>query len=265
MKKEIRLSNGNVGYIENGKTYEVVVLNNGLGGDKIKHVVEVNSDAWYHLKCIEVPQKIAVRQKIKGTNKHFEPTDLESYLTEEAYAIYLKYDREKYLYFEAWLRKTLALKTVSFFRDNMIDKLTDYAVSNSSDGEDEGEVDNLSAIADIDVWAEVESDLEIEYILSDLDEEESYVAKRLLEGFNSSEIARELKTYKEKTRRIVRKICDKHNLKAKKDRVTNPNSHLKATTPREVIERVKRYERYVRDLNQNNKDLHQTIIDWARE
>ena len=265
MRREIVLNNGNLGIEENGKLYEVIVLKNGLGESKEKHIVEVESDEWYHLKCIEIPQRIAVRQKVKGTNRHFEATDLESFLTFEAYNIWLKYDKEKHLYFEAWLRKTLALKTISFFRDTEIDKITDYAIQSGNDGEDDSEVDVLSSIADEDIWAEVESDQELEAILSDLDDDERYVAVGLLKGFNSSEIARELGTYREKTRRLVRNIVKKANLKQKEDRYTTRNHHLKSCTNEVTKDRVKNYEKYIKRLNENNKDLHQTVIDWAKE
>lgn len=265
MRKEFLLNNGNVGFEENGKLYEVIVLTNGLGGNKEKHVVEIESKDWYNYKCIEIPQRIAVRQKVKGTNRHFEATDLESFLTFEAYNILLKYDKDKHLYFEAWLRKTLALKTISFFRDTEIDKITDYAIQGGSDGEDDSEVDVLSTLADVDVWAEVESDQELESVLSDLDEDERYVAEGLLKGFNSSEIARELGTYREKTRRLVRNIVKKANLKQREDRYTTRNLHLKSCTGKATKERVKNYEKYIKRLNENNKDLHQTVIDWAKE
>ena len=66
----------------NGITYEVIVLTNGLEEEKEEHVVAINSDDWYAVKCLEVPQKVARKHLSKGTNRHFELTDLESFLTE---------------------------------------------------------------------------------------------------------------------------------------------------------------------------------------
>ena len=135
------LSNQNKGELRNGVPFEYITIQGGLTEDKEVHVVEIGSSDWYNLKCIEVPQKIAIRQLTKGTNRHFEKTDLESYLTEEAFKILIKYERNKNPYFEAHLRKCLGRKVATFFTDTEVEKITDLETTFMSKNTDEEDSD----------------------------------------------------------------------------------------------------------------------------
>lgn len=256
------LSNLNKGELRNGVPFEYITLQGGLTDEKEVYVVEIHSDEWYNLKCVEVPQKIAVRQLTKGTNRHFEKTDLESYLTEEAYKILMKYDREKNPYFEAHLRKCLGRKVATFFTDSEIEKITDLEASLMSKNAEEEEVNVDIFDEPVDIWAELHSEWEVEEVISDLEPEEQYIARKLLEGYNSSEIAKELGVYRLKVRRAISKIVDKAKLEKKKDRITR-HTYLEATVGKP--KNKKHYNALVDAGNLGNKIIGLTAKIWAKE
>lgn len=256
---------GNVLREINGKTFEVIVLTNGLMEEKEEHLVEVNSNDWYAVKCLEVPQKVARKHLTKGTNRHFELTDLESFLTEEAYKIYVKYDTSKHAYFETYLRKCLGRKAVSFFRDTKVDKLTDLETSLMSKNTDED--DGVMEVFDepVDIWAELHSQWEVEDIIKDLEEEEQFIARKLLDGYNSSEIAKELGVYRLKVRRAINRIVDKAKLEKKADRKTKVNLHIASTTKASTLGSVKNYNKLRDKLALGDKILYMTARIWGME
>lgn len=249
----------------NGVTYEVIVLTNGLEEYKEEHVVAVNGDDWYAVKCLEVPQKVARKHLSKGTNRHFELTDLESFLTEEAFKVYVKYDKTKHAYFETYLRKCLGRKAISFFRDTKVDKLTDLESSIMSKNAEE-EDSNIEIFDEpIDVWAELHSQWEVEDIIAELEPEEQFIARKLLDGYNSSEIAKELGVYRLKVRRAVNKIVDKAKLEKKKERKTKVNTHLASTTKASTLASVKEYNKLKEKLAVEDKILYTTARVWGME
>lgn len=258
----LTLSNLNKGELRNGVPFEYITLQGGLVDDKEVHIVEIGSDAWYNLKCVEVPQKIAVRQVTKGTNRHFEKTDLESYLTEEAYKILIKYDRDKNPYFEAHLRKCLGRKVATFFTDTEVEKITDLEASFMSKNTDEEESTIEIFDEPIDIWAELHSQWEVEEIIADLEPEEQFIARKLLDGYNSSEVARELGVYRLKVRRAIKKIVDKAKLEKKKERTTK-RTYLEATVHKP--KNLKHYNKFVEKGKLSNKILGLTAKIWAKE
>lgn len=249
----------------NGVTYEVIVLTNGMLEEKEEHIVAINSDDWFALKCVEIPQKVARKHLTKGTNRHFELTDLESFLTEEAYKIYVKYDKSKHAFFETYLRKCLGKKVVSFFRDTKIDKLTDLEASIMSKNTDEEEGTVEIFDEPLDIWAELHSQWEVEEIIADLEPEEQFIARKLLDGYNSSEIAKELGVYRLKVRRAINKIVDKAKLEKKKERKTKVNTHIKSTTKGSTLASVKAYNKFRDRLAIEDKVLYCTAKIWGME
>ena len=256
---------GNVLKEINGKTYELIVLTNGLMEYKEEYLLEVNSKDWYAVKCLEVPQKVARKHMSKGVNRHFELTDLESFLIEEAYKIYVKYDTDKHAYFETYLRKCLGRKAVSFFRDTKVDKLTDLETSLMSKNTDEEESSVVIFDEPIDIWAELHSQWEVEEILADLEEEERFIAKKLLDGYNSSEIANELGVYRLKVRRAISRIADKAKLEKKAERKTKSNLHIASTTKASTLGSVKSYNKLREKLSLGDKILYMTAKIWGME
>lgn len=256
---------GNVIHTKDDVILEHIVLTNGMCEEKEEYIVKVNSGDWYALKCVEVPQKIARKHFAKGTNRHFELTDLESFLTEEAYKIYIKYDTSKHSYFETYLRRCLGKKVSSFFRDSKVDKLTDLETSimSKNEGESEGNIQIFDE--PVDIWAELHGQLEVEYILSQLEPEEQFIAKRLLDGRNSSEIAVELNTYRLKVRRALQKIIEKAKLEKPKTYKGKRNLHVKSTSNPNTIASARAYKKYREKLDLNNKILFLTAKVWGME
>ena len=256
------LSNQNKGELRNGVPFEYITIQGGLTEDKEVHVVEIGSSDWYNLKCIEVPQKIAIRQLTKGTNRHFERTDLESYLTEEAFKILNKYERNKNPYFEAHLRKCLGRKVATFFTDTEVEKITDLETTFMSKNTDEEDTTVEVFDEPVDIWAELHSQWEVEDIIADLEPEEQFIATKLLDGYNSSEIAKELGVYRLKVRRAIQKIVDKAKLEKRKERTTK-RTYLEATVSKP--KNLKHYNKLVEVGKLNNKILGLTAKIWTKE
>lgn len=250
--------------LEDGTQLEFITLKDTVSGEKENYVVEVGSDFWFEIKCVEIPQKIARKHKAKG-GRHFDEADLISYLTEVAYKKLVKFDREKVDYYESFMRRWLGKNVVDFFRESKIDKITDLEVTFMSKNadEEEGVIDIFDE--PIDIWAELHSELELEEIIEGLDPEEQIIVRRLLDGFNASEIARELGTYKMKVSRHIKSIVQKAQLEKKQDRTTKRVSNLASTTTRETHQSVKAYNKLMDKLALENRILGGTINLWNME
>lgn len=261
---DILPNHNKVDILSNGVRLEYITLKDTVCGETDNYVVEIGSNDWYALKCVEIPQKIAKKQKSKG-GKHFEESDLISFLTEEAYKKIAKFDKEKVEYFESFMRRWLGKNVVDFFRDTKIDKITDLEVTFMAKNTDEEE-SNIEVFDEpIDIWAELHSEMELEEIISSLEAEEQIIARRLLDGYNASEIARELGTYKMKVSRHIQAIVKKAGLEKRQGRTTSPNTHIKSTVSHETTANVKRYNRLMDRLALENKILHHTVKAWAMD
>lgn len=245
-------------------TTEVIVLTNFISGGKEQIELVRNTKEWYEYKVIEVAQKIALSQKNNKKNKHFNITDLESYLVEEGYKVLIKYDYNQHKYFEAYLRRCLAKKVFTFFTETEIEKNSDLfttLIPGFSNDED-NEMNNVDI--PVDIWEELHKEMEIEELLENLDDEERFVALKLLEGFNPHEISKELNTYYEKTRRIHARVKTKLSpVNARKRKTTTTHTKLQSTTSPEALAQRNAYLEMRNRLEANNKDLHATLIRWA--
>lgn len=250
--------------LQDGTQLEYITLKDTVTGDKENYVVNVGSDFWFEIKCVEIPQKIAKKHKSKG-GRHFEEADLISYLTEVAYKKLVKFDRSKVDYFESFMRRWLGKNVVDFFRDTKIDKITDLEASLVSKNTDEEEGNVVIFDEPIDIWAELHSELELEEIIAGLEEEEQLIVRRLLDGYNASEIARELGTYKMKVSRHIKSIVEKAKLEKKQERTTKRVSNLVSTTKGETLQSVKDYNKLMDRLNLGNRILGGTIQLWNLE
>lgn len=250
--------------LSDGTVIEYITLTDSTTGDKENYAVNIGSDFWYEVKCVEIPQKIAKKHKAKG-GRHFEENDLVSFLTETAYKKLVKFDRTKVDFFESFMRRWLGKNVVDFFRESMIDKSTDLETSLVS--KNEGEDGNSMEVFDepVDVWEGLHSELTLEEMISELSSEEQLIINRLLEGYNSAEISRELGTYKMKVSRIIKATAEKLNLEKPVERKTKRVSNLVSTTAVETTERMKRNERLKDQLALENRILGGTITLWGME
>lgn len=261
---EILPNHNKVEILSDGSKLEYITLKDTVVGESQIYVVNIGSDFWFDIKCVELPQKIAKKHKAKG-GKHFEEADLVSFLTEQAYKKLTKFDRTKSDYFESFMRRWLGKNVVDFFRETQIDKLTDLETSILAKNDDEEEGNAVIFDEPVDIWAELHSDIELEEIIEGLEPEEQIIARRLLEGFNASEIARELNTYKMKVSRHIKSIVAKAGLEKKKDRVTKRVSNLQSTTKGDTLQSVKQYNAMLERRNLENKILGGTVKLWGME
>ena len=249
-------------------TLDEVVITDFMTGEKTIIEVTRNSKEWYEYKVIEVAQKIAFSQSRNPKNKHFEVTDLESYLVEEGFKVLVKFDYNQHKYFEAYLRSCLNKKVCTFFNETEVVKKTDiFTVLEATFTNDDDEEIRCLDI-EFDEWSEVDFNLELEDILKDLDFEERFLVVKLLEGYKSAEVARELNTYKEKVRRMLKKVQDKLSYIKEEDKpkASKPRykSNLKSTTKQSTSDQRNHYNKMRKIWNDNNIDLHKTIIEWSQ-
>lgn len=251
-------------FAKDGRVFEYVTLKETVCGETEIHIVEVGSDDWYSIKCVEIPQKIAKKHKAKG-GKHFEESDLISYLTELAYRKLSKFDKEKVEYFESFMRRWLSKNVVDFFRDTKIDQITDLETTIMSKSTDEDEGNVVVFDEPIDVWAELHSDFELEDIIAGLEPEEQLIVRRLLDGYNASEIAREIGTYKMKVSRQIKAIVAKAKIKKPEVRKTRPNAHIESTSKKETIQSFRRVNKLMEKGRIADKILGLTAKIWLAE
>lgn len=244
-------------------TEEIIVLHNFTTGEKEQIKLIKNSKEWYEYKVVEVAQKVALSQKNNKKNKHFHITDLESYLVEEGYKVLIKFDYNQHKYFEAYLRRCFAKKVFTFFTETEIEKNSDFFTTLMPVNDDEEERNNIDI--PVDIWEELHNEMEVEDLLNGLDEEERFLAVRLLEGFKATEVARELNTYKEKTRRTHLKVKEKLSHLQRPRKTTTTRTKLQSTTSPEAYKQREEYLAMRNRLDANNKDLHATLIRWAKE
>jgi RNA polymerase sigma factor (sigma-70 family) len=261
---ELLPNHNKVEFAKDGRAFEYITLKDTVCGETEIHVVEVGSDDWYYIKCVEIPQKIAKKHKSKG-GKHFEETDLISYLTELCYRKLAKFDKEKVEYFESFMRRWLSKNVVDFFRDTKIDKITDLETTLSAKNTDEDEGSVVVFDEPIDVWAELHSEIELENIIAGLEPEEQLIVRRLLDGYNASEIAREINTYKMRVSRQIKAIVEKAKLQKPKERVTRVNKHIESTSKKETLHSVKRVEKLLEKGRLGDKILSLTAKIWLAE
>lgn len=260
---EILPNHNKAEYTKDGRVFEYITLKDTVGGETEIHIVEIGSDDWYALKCVEIPQKIVRKHKAKG-GKHFEETDLISYLTELSYRKLCRFDKVKVDYFESFMRRWLSKNVVDFFRDTKIDKITDLETTLTSKNTDE-EGGSINVFDEpIDIWAELHSEIELEEIISELEPEEQYIVRRLLQGYGYAEIAREIKTYRMKVCRQVKAIVTKAKLEKPKERITRRSS-LASTSDRSIIVSVKRVDKLLEKGRLADKILGLTAKIWLSE
>lgn len=247
-----------------GKTYEVIYLTHGLGGLKETYIVELESEDWHFIKCIEVPQKLASKHSFKN-HRHFEITDLEDYLTEEAYKILNQFDKTRHKYFETYLRRCLGRKVTSFFRDSIVEKMTDLETTLQPASSEEGEASTLDVFSPIeDTWEDFHTELEIEELINSLDAEEQLIVRKLIDGYKSSEISRELNTYRLKVRRDIERIKKKLDLEERFKR----NQWRESQVKRKATKKspcTKRYDQMIKKSDIENKILYLVARAWGIE
>ena len=251
---------------EKNKNYteEIIVLQNFTTGDKEQIKLIRNSKEWYEYKVVEVAQKVALAQKNNKKNKHFHITDLESYLVEEGFKVLVKFDYNQHKYFEAYLRRCFAKKVFTFFTETEIDKNSDFFTTLMPVGNEENEERNNIDIP-VDIWEELHNEMELEDLLNELDEDERFLAVRLLEGFKATDVARELNTYKEKTRRTHLKVKEKFSHLQRPRKTSTTRTVLMSTTSVQAKQQRDDYLAMRKQLDDNNKDLHATILAWAKD
>lgn len=260
---EILPNHNKAEYAKDGRVFEYITLKDTVGGETEIHIVEIGTDDWYALKCVEIPQKIAKKHKSKG-GKHFEETDLISYLTELSYRKLCRFDKEKVDYFESFMRRWLSKNVVDFFRDTKIDKITDLETTLASKTTDEEEGSVVVFDEPIDVWAELHSEMELESIIAELEPEEQLIVRRLLDGYGYAEIAREIGTYRMKVCRQVKAIVAKAKLEKPKERYTK-HTNLLSTSDRSTIVSVKRVDKLLEKGRIADKILGLTAKIWLSE
>ena len=281
------------------KTVKISIqLGLGTTTDKVnKKVIEVveGSQEWKEVLCISTPQSVARRYKYAGVNKHFEVTDLESYLTEEAYKVLLKYEPEKNPRFDIHLFRCLCLKALSFLNDREVDKSTDYYSQRDGANSDSDDVSIFEPTAS-NVWEVKEAELNLDRILHTYPEKVQLIVKKYIEGYTSSysiesatgihykTVSRTLKKLKEdavlcealndlieaqgsQNLALFELVSTEESYYSEERSAKRKKSVFKgqSTTKPETFARVKAYKKMVKESHEANKELHRTFLEWRRE
>lgn len=272
-----------------------VVTTNSFTAEKTVHEVVKHTQEWREILCISIPQQMTASAGRKGTNRHFEPSDLESYLTEEAYKVLQGYDEKKNPLFDAHLRGCLARKIYTFFTDKEVDQATDYYAQKDTNNEN-GDAVVFEPNNKIDIWEETDAVLNFQNLLETLSNVERLIIQYTLKGLSVAEISVKMNVSRMTTHRQLKKLqeipylkeailelaeakgqnnsaefeivsteekyySDKRVNKRKRLKV---NESVRSTTSQETFQTVKEYRSLVKELNDNNRDLFDTVVAWKR-
>ena len=277
---------------------EIVLTDYTTG--KVRAVPTVKgSEEWKQLLCVAVPQQLAARAERRRSHRHFDRTDMESFLTSKAYDILLSYDEEKNPNFEAHLRRCLALKVFTFFDDNGIERSTDYYAQRDTTS-DNGDAVIFEPDSNVNEWEQLDSTIAFSDLLNSLSFTEKKLIELTMKGFSGAEIAEELNVSRMTVHRHLKKLaelpefksllCDlieskyqgqdapfelvsteedyyseKRVAQRKKNNKRKVNTYIRSTTPAQTFERVRAYKNTIRQLNENNVDLYYTAVKWTAD
>lgn len=276
-----------------------IILTDYTTGKVRSVTTEKGSDEWKQLLCVAVPQQLAARAERKRSHRHFDRTDMESFLTSKAYDVLMSYDESKNPNFEAHLRRCLSLKVFTFFDDNGIERSTDYYAQKDMTS-DNGDAVIFEPDCPVNEWETVDSSIAFSDLLNSLSTIERQLMEYTMQGFSGAEIAEKMNVSRMTVHRQLKKLAlipelktllgdlieskyqgqdapfelvsteeeyysEKRVAQRKKASKRKVNEEVRSTTTPETFERVRAYKQAIRQLNDNNIDLYYTAVKWTAD